>query len=392
VRGHAHANLGMFFRELRLRNFRNYENLSLRFHRGVNLFVGNNGQGKTNLVEAVHLLMKGHSFRPGQSEVWLRHPPGGGTAEGAVVQANIEKQGLANEVSLKLRHGHRHFFLDGKRVTGLDLETRFPCVLFSPESLMVIKEGPERRRQLLDEAVIAQGEREARWVSEFRRALKARNRLLKDHQLGLYTETQVLELLEAIDGVYLPAAAALTHARIRLLCALEPYLREALQFIGPQDFVDISVDYEISENQARAWDLREVLANIDNRMKSLKKAEISSGTTLVGPHKHEIRFLSAGNDVRYFCSQGQQRAVILGFKMAQIMYHYRVFQVHPLLLLDDVLSELDPLKGANLLKFLEGIESQIILTTTDIAFPFDFGAREMAVFRMERAQVEALRL
>jgi DNA replication and repair protein RecF len=381
----------MLFRELSLRNFRNYENLSLRFQGGVNIFVGNNGQGKTNLVEALHLLVKGHSFRPGHGEVWLRKMAGS-SAEGASLRATVERQGLVSEIALKFNRGHRFFFLDNKRVSGLDLETRFPCVLFSPESLTAIKEGPERRRLLLDEVVISQGEREARWVSEFRRALKSRNRLLKDFQLGIYTETQVHELLDAIDGVYLPAAAALTHARIRLLCALEPLLQEALRFIGPNDLVDISVDYEISEASARAWDLRDILSSLHNRMKSLRKVETSQGTTLVGPHKHEIQFLSAGNDARYFCSQGQQRALILGFKMAQIMYHYRVFQVHPLLLLDDVLSELDPLKGANLLKFLEGIESQIILTTTDIAFPFDFGTRGMAVFRMDTGRVETLRL
>lgn len=380
----------MNFRQLLLRNFRNYEQLHIHLKPGVNIFVGNNGQGKTNLVEALHLLVKGHSFRHGQPEIWLRKTDRG-LSEAALVQAQVERAGLISDISLKCTPGHRLFFLDNKRVSGLELQSRFPSVLFSPESLSAIKEGPEQRRLLIDDVVINQGEKEARWVKEFRRVLKSRNRLLKDHQLGLYSETQVTGLLEALDGVYLPIAAALTHARIRLLSALEPDLKEALSFIGPTDLVDISVDYEISEQRATHWDLREVLECLGNRLKSLRKSELQSATTLVGPHKHEIHFLSAGNDARYFCSQGQQRALILGFKMAQIMYHYRVFRVHPLLLLDDVLSELDPTKGANLLKFLEGIRSQIILTTTDIAFPFDFGARTLSVFRMNQGAVETLR-
>jgi DNA replication and repair protein RecF len=379
----------MYFRKLQLRNFRNYDSLEARLQPGVNIFVGYNGQGKTNLIEAIHLLAKGHSFRPGQQEVWLRKNASG-VAEAAIISAEVDKAGMVSEISLKATSHHRMFFLDNKRVSGIDLQTRFPLVLFSPESLSAIKEGPEQRRQLIDDVVVSQGEREAKWVKEFKRALRSRNRLLKDYQLGLYTETQVERLLEAVDGVYLPIAAALTHARIRLLTALEPYLREALQFIGSKDFVDISVDYEISESHARDYDLRQILEALHNRLKSLKKNELEAGTTLVGPHKHEIHFLSAGNDARYFCSQGQQRALILGFKMAQIMYHHRVFRVHPLLLLDDVLSELDPIKGANLLRFLEGIQSQIILTTTDIAFPFDFGAKGLTVYRMNMGQVENL--
>lgn len=380
----------MYFRKIQLRNFRNYDNLEARLQPGVNIFVGNNGQGKTNLIEAIHLLAKGQSFRPGLQEVWLRKSENGIT-EAAIINAEVEKNGMVSEISLKATSHHRMFFLDNKRVSGIDLQQRFPSVLFSPESLSAIKEGPEQRRHLIDEVVVSLGEREAKWVKEFRRALKSRNRLLKDYQLGLYTETQVNSLLEAMDGVYLPIAAALTHARIRVLTALEPHLREALKFIGPHDLVDISVDYEISESHARHWDLREILESLHNRLKSLKKNELEAGTTLVGPHKHEIHFLSAGNDARYFCSQGQQRALILGFKMAQIMYHYSVFRVHPLLLLDDVLSELDPIKGTNLLKFLEGIQSQIILTTTDITFPFDFGTRGLAVYRMNMGQVESLR-
>ena len=111
----------------------------------------------------------------------------------------------------------------------------------------------------------------------------------------------------------------------------------------------------------------------------------------MGPHKHDVTFRMGKTDTRFFASQGQQRAIILGFKMAQIMYHHRVFQVHPLLLLDDVLSELDPVKGANLLRFLEGIKSQILLTTTDISFPFDFAQKGMAVHQLELGRIESLR-
>jgi DNA replication and repair protein RecF len=229
-------------------------------------------------------------------------------------------------------------------------------------------------------------------VGEFKNALRTRNRLLKDFKEGIYSSQQVVQLLEAFDEIYLPIAARLTHARIQRLKALEPFLKKAALFISPQDLVDISVDYEISQNSARDWELGEVHESLRNRLKTLRNSELSTATTLVGPHKHQVNFLSGRNDARYFCSQGQQRAVILGFKMAQIMYHYQVFQIHPLLLLDDVLSELDPVKGANLLKFLEGIQSQILLTTTDISFPFEFSSQGMSVYRLSQGVVEEIRV
>jgi DNA replication and repair protein RecF len=121
----------------------------------------------------------------------------------------------------------------------------------------------------------------------------------------------------------------------------------------------------------------------------LRESEIQSGLSLVGPHKHDIRILFAGKDSRFFCSQGQQRALILSFKMAQILYHQRAHQVHPFLLLDDVLSELDPVRRSNLVAFLKDIPAQIFLTATDLSFPMDFGSHRLSVFRIEDGTVQA---
>lgn len=380
----------MFFKSIRLHNFRNYSELALGLNPAVNIFVGYNGQGKTNLVEAIHIAVKGDSFRHGQPDTWLRKIAGG-HCDQSLISARVDKNGLESEIQIRCQMATRKYLIDGKRTSAHSLKESFPAVLFSPESLSAIKEGPEQRRLLVDDVIQSLGGRDGHRVAEFRRALKSRNRLLRDFHSGVYNETQLNALLEAFDEVYLPLAATLTLARITTLKALLPHLQKAVQFISPKDLVDISVDYEISGQSAVDWDLHQILDSLRNRLKSLRNSEIQSATTLVGPHKHEVNFLSAGNDARYFCSQGQQRTLILGFKMAQIMYHYTVFQIHPLLLLDDVLSELDPQKGANLLKFLESIRSQILLTTTDISFPFEFGRKDMTLFRLSSGAVEELR-
>jgi DNA replication and repair protein RecF len=123
------------------------------------------------------------------------------------------------------------------------------------------------------------------------------------------------------------------------------------------------------------------------RTLELRDSELNSGSSLVGPQRHDIRVLFAGKDSRFFCSQGQQRALILSFKMAQILYHHRSYEVYPFLLLDDVLSELDPVRRTNLVKFLRDIPAQIFLTTTDLSFSTDFGDRRINVFNIENGHV-----
>lgn len=379
----------MLLKELSLRHFRNYDHLSLKLHPGVNLFVGENGQGKTNLVEAVYFLLRGSSFRPGAQDVLLQR---GALRPQASLRADIMRKTLSHRLAVQIIEKKKIVTLDNKPTTFAKVSSLYPTVLFSPESLASIKEGPEARRVLVDEFLVTQGEQKGKTVSEFRRSLQMRNRILKNGLNGLYSTEQTKEIISALDEIYLPLAAKLAHERVLALRTLLPFMQEAMRLIAPKDLVDISVDYVISDHSAVDWELYEILDSLRNRLKSLRNSELAGGQSLVGAHKHEIRFLSAGNDARYFSSQGQQRALILGFKMAQIMYHYQAFKIHPVLLLDDVLSELDATKGANLLKFLEGIRSQIFLTTTDISFPFDFSTSGLKVFRLSSGQVESLRV
>ena len=151
-------------------------------------------------------------------------------------------------------------------------------------------------------------------------------------------------LLESLEASFLPLAAELTVARLEALTAMQPDFQRALNFVLDQTNVDISVEYVISGSNAYSWKRAEILSALHQRALELRERELSSGISLVGPQRHDIRILFSGKDSRYFCSQGQQRALILSFKMAQILYHHRAYQIYPFLLLDDVLSELDPIR------------------------------------------------
>jgi DNA replication and repair protein RecF len=373
----------MKIQALQLTEFRNFERQKVEFRPRINFFVGDNGQGKTNLIEAVYLLCRGISFRPSDAESLLRNG-GGGRAKisGLFVQKNLEYT-----VALEIERGKKSALINGKRANSATLMAQFPLVLFSPESLSAIKEGPDQRRQLIDELLISHDPRQARLLREFTRALKARNRLLKNITEGLGSRSNHEHALESLNKIYFLLATHLTTARLKAFNDLEPEIQEAMQSILDESTADISVDYVISGESALHMSESEVFDALRKRHAVLGVQEFASGTSLVGPHKHDIKLLFAGNDSRFYCSQGQQRALILALKIAQIVYHHRVHQTYPVLLLDDVMSELDAKKRVNLMKFLEGISAQILITATDLTWPEQFGLDQNSVFSVTEGRI-----
>ena len=227
-------------------------------------------------------------------------------------------------------------------------------------------------------------------MADFRKALKTRNKLLKDYLDENLDKKSTLSVLESLEPIYLNLAAQLTLKRIKLLHNMLGGIIEAMEFISKKS-VDISVEYRISgENylqKANEISLEQINNALYQRLQQLRDAELSSGSSLVGPHKHEIVFLYDQKDSRFYCSQGQQRALILAFKMAQIMYYYKLHEAYPILLLDDVLSELDFVKRGALIEFLQSIKTQIFLTTTDLHLPEELRMNESRVFEVKEGRI-----
>lgn len=376
----------MWVESLRLQNFRNYRSCELRFPSGVVVFYGDNGQGKSNLLEAIHLLISGDSFRPYQVSSLLLSE-NGQTAPAARISAKAHVNSQVHDLDAQYGPEKSEYFRNGKRTTAKALVRQFPLVMFSPESLMAIKEGPELRRKLIDEMLLTHSPIHAKVLYDFKKALRMRNKILRDAKEGVQSKSQAVQLLDSLEPSYLPLAVELTMARQQAIRDMANDLSSALASILEASEVDISVDYLISGQSGLHWSRADLLSAMHQRAQELREAELSSGLSLVGPHRHDIRFLFAGKDSRFFCSQGQQRALILSFKMAQILYHYRAYQIYPLLLLDDVLSELDPVRRSSLVKLLKDIPSQIFLTTTDLSFSGDFGDRRLNVFFVEKGMV-----
>ncbi|MGE4131381.1 MAG: DNA replication and repair protein RecF [Bdellovibrionales bacterium] len=376
----------MHLSSLKLRFFRNYRAVQLEIPPGVVVFLGANGRGKTNLIEAFYYLLKGESFRPVQGDS-LRSdflPPGADTH----LEISIWKNQLRHDLSAIIQSGRsRTLQWNGKRVGSTQLWKEFPVVLFSPESLSAIKGGPEERRQLIDEVVGSANSSHLKVLKEFKRALLTRNRILRMMREDEVASKEGTLMLDSLEASYLPLAAEVAWLRLEAIRSIEQEFQLSAHALLERRAVDISVEYLISAQSARTWTRSDLLSAMHQRSLELRVAEVDSGTSLVGPHKHDVRFLFAGKDSRFFCSQGQQRSLILSFKMAQILYHYRAHQVYPFLLLDDVLSELDPARRSNLIEFLKGIPSQIFITTTDLSFSMNFGDRRLHLYQVEQGQV-----
>jgi DNA replication and repair protein RecF len=385
----------MFLREVQLNEFRNFSSQKVLLKPRINFFIGENGQGKTNFLEAVYLLSRGRSFRPAEDNVLVRQNfrasgsnPFAGTE--AKIRGLFRRESLDFEAKIEIKNGKRSATINSKRAGAVDLIKAFPIILFSPESLQAIKEGPEMRRKLLDELLLLHSPSQVTILREFAKCLKTRNRLLSDLSKARSASTPTLLTLESLNHIYLILATHLAYARIQALQSIQAPFGEAMAMISGSSVPapKVAIDYLISDQVATGWSESEVYNAMQKRWSQLQAREIQVGRSLVGPHKHDVRFLFAGNDSRFYCSQGQQRALILSLKIAQIVYHQQVHQTYPILLLDDVLSELDPRKREHLMEFLESISAQVLITATDLTWPQQFGIESNSIFSVSAGRIE----
>jgi DNA replication and repair protein RecF len=364
LRGYANANLNFVrISQLKIRNFRNLSDINLKPNKILNILVGDNGQGKTSLIEGIFFLSALKSFRTGKVTDLVQH-----NQNGFLIDGRVETETAVSSIDLKIKieDKARKLFVNEKPTTASNFISKLRTVVFSPESLASIKLGPEARRDLVDHGVIQISEDAAKGHLEFLRVLRQRNACLKQIRDGDLAIGSGEDILESLDPLFLNAATTVTAERLKFLDYLFSKIENLLEEItGESNTLQFS--YKSSKGPWLERTNSELLHRLRDELKSLDRvqAERSAGVTLTGPHRHDVTFLFNGNDSRIYCSQGQQRAVILAFKIAEIVYHSETFGSYPLLLLDDVLSEFDETKRRFLIELLCKNEAQTFLTTTD---------------------------
>ncbi len=319
-----------------LRDFRNYREQTLEFDPGVNLIVGKNAQGKTNLLEAIGYLGSGRSFRAQKTGEMVRFHQ-----DFAEISGDVFSQERPQSLRWVLFSGarKRQLWRNGaKKKTTAEITGVMSTVLFCPEDLMVLKTGSAPRRRLGDHALCQLRPNYDAALTEYNRILEQKSRILKDH----FENPALLEILPEYNARLCQVGALLISYRARFFDSLGKTAGEYhSQFSGGCEA--FSLDYKtvstVSDPFAPVSRLtQELLSHLESHY----RAELESGQCLTGPHKDDFSVSLSGIDLKAYGSQGQTRTAAISLKLAQRELMRRESGEEPVLLLDDVLSELDP--------------------------------------------------
>ena len=321
---------------LQLHDFRNYETLNLDFDPGVNLIVGNNAQGKTNLLEAIAYAGSGKSFRAQKTSEMIRFG-----ADFADIEAKVCAQERCQTLRWVLFNGSRprQIWRNGaKKKSAGELAGVLPTVLFCPEDLMVLKTGAAARRRLGDMALCQLRPNYDAALTEYNRILEQKNKILKDR----YDHPALLEILPEYNLRLCQVGALLISYRARFYDSLGKAASVYHgQFSGGAE--EFTLDYHTVSTVADPFaSVAKLTEDLQNHMESHARAELESGQCLTGPHKDDFDVKLSGLSVKTYGSQGQTRTAAISLKLAQRELMRREMGEEPVFLLDDVLSELDP--------------------------------------------------
>ena len=367
--------MSIYARTLSVTEYRSFPSFELDLARGVTVLVGHNAVGKTNLVEALQLLTSGRSFRKPSPRELVR---AGGTR--CSMKLTLEGEGRVIDMGCVVEDGKRSFMRNGKRCRAAGVRGVVPSVLFCPDDLDLVKRGARLRREALDGFGIQLNESYAQLASTYEHTVEQRNSLLKEPFC-------TRDLLDAWNDSIASTGAALTVHRLALLSRIREHLIDVYAGLSGGEAADVSYVPSWGASDAimlpaaadassRADRIEAVRARIAAALDERAGEELRRGITLVGPHRDEIAFTIDGRDARTFASQGQQRSLVLAWKIAEVEVTREILGRPPLLLLDDVMSELDETRRQAFLGLVGG-GVQTVITTTNLGY-FDDSALERA--------------
>jgi DNA replication and repair protein RecF len=338
---------------LQLHGFRNLVPTVLEPGAGFNVFVGDNGQGKTNLLEAIYLAGTLRSFRTNHTSEMIAHD-----GDEASVRARVERGGLERLYELRLTSRRKETKLDGKTPRTLsDYFGDFNVVLFAPEDLRVPRGNPQGRRRFLDRSVFNRAPSFLADAQRYARALKSRNALLRAERVDD-------ALLDAYDAELVRSGARILRSRRRYLAEFAALFDEAFASITHTGLATQLV-YDAPDAVLAAGEDEAALASaLATLLAAARPKDRARRLTSVGPHADDVAFMLADQPARAFASQGQLRALVLAWKTAEMRLLRERQGDSPVLLLDDVSSELDATRNKFLFDFLRRIECQCFVTTT----------------------------
>lgn len=360
----------MYINSLKLKNFRNYENVEINFNKGVNVLTGDNAQGKTNILESIYYCSLGKSHRTNKDKeliLWNK--------EFSYINIHIEKERIDKKIEIKIfKEGKKGIKVNSIPIGKIsDLIGSFNCVIFSPEDLKIVKDSPSCRRKFLDIELCKLSKRYYFNLVSYQKVLSERNYFLRmskkldkdlisvyDEQLsnyGSYIVTERLNYIDDLNKFGSPIHYDITNKK------------ENIKF-------DYIMSFKRDQN---------IEKSIFSELKANWEKDFERKTTSIGPHKDDISIRINGKDIRLYGSQGQQRTSILTIKFASLQIIKDRTGEYPVLLLDDVLSELDLSRQKYVLKSIKNV--QTIITVTGIFDLKEYIEDDIKIFSVKNGSI-----
>ncbi|WP_449538289.1 DNA replication/repair protein RecF [Ferdinandcohnia sp. Marseille-Q9671] len=372
----------MFIEEIKLTNYRNYEKLSIQFEDKVNVILGENAQGKTNVMESLYVLAMAKSHRTSNDKDLIRWDEEYAKIEGRVQKRNgpLSLQLVVSKKGKKAKSNHLEQQKLSQYVGNMNV------VMFAPEDLNLVKGSPQVRRRFIDMEIGQVSAVYLHDLSQYQKILHQRNHYLKQLQTKRQKDQTMLDVL---TSQLTHAATKIVKKRIEFLVLLQKWAEPIHHGIS-RGIETLQIEYKPSIEVLETGDLSKMVDVYDEKFAKIREREIERGVTLAGPHRDDLAFFVNGKDVQTFGSQGQQRTTALSLKLAEIELIHSEIGEYPILLLDDVLSELDDFRQSHLLNTIQG-KVQTFVTTTSVEGINHETLKQAATFEVSAGVISKLK-
>lgn len=347
----------MYLENIEIQNFRNYEYAELSFSSSINVLIGENAQGKTNLIESIYFLALSRSHRTSRDRELIRWDSDFAKVKGKL---NKKSSSVPLEIVLskrgkiaKLNH------LEQKKLS--DYIGQLNVILFAPEDLSLVKGSPSVRRKFIDMELGQMNKIYLYHLTQYQKVLKQRNQFLKQAKYDKKYDTIYLDVLTEQLAA---EAAEVLSSRFKFVNQLSKWANTVQNDISDEK-EQLKIRYRTSTSATEEMSVEEIFNRLKEEYKTVTAQEIDQGTTTIGPHRDDLIFYVNGRNVQTYGSQGQQRTTALSLKLAEIELMHEMTGEYPILLLDDVLSELDDSRQTHLLKTIQD-KVQTFITTTSL--------------------------
>ncbi len=353
----------MYITHIKLLNFRNYKNLEIDLNKNINIFYGDNGQGKTNIIESVFLCGMGKSFRTNKEQELINLED-----KFSEIEISFQKKDRDGNIKIILEN-KKSIFFNGVKIKKLsDLLGKINVVLFSPDDLEILKEGPNKRRRFLDMMISQLRPNYIYCLNLYLKTLEQRNNYLKQIKLEKKDEN----LLDIWDEKLAEYAEKIVKYRLEFMEKIKSKINKI-----HQEITDEKENFEISY-------ITEAITKEEwlEKLNQSRKLDIIKGYTTKGIHRDDFLIFINGKQVNIYGSQGQNRTVILSLKLTELKIIEEEIGEEPILLLDDFMSELDEKRRNRLVKIMQ--KTQVLITCTD---PMELKNLNSKFFKVENAKI-----